>query len=98
MHCLLIYEKVPDFALRQPPFQAAHAAHVQEAADAGSLALAGSLGAPDDGSAMLLFEIDSPREAERFAQADPYVIEGIVCRWTVRTWDLVVGAGRVRKS
>ena len=28
----------------------------------------------------------------QFAEADPYVLEGIVTSWTVREWSVVVGA------
>jgi uncharacterized protein YciI len=95
MHYLLFYEKAPDFAERQPPLMAAHRGHVMQAAEDGMLVLAGSLGNPDDGTALLLFETSSPEIPENFATTDPYVIGGVVSQWTIRTWDLVVGAGRV---
>ncbi|MGH8046661.1 MAG: YciI family protein [Chthoniobacterales bacterium] len=95
MHYLLFYEKAPDFAALQAPLQAAHRDHVMSAADSGALVLAGSLGNPDDGAALLLFEADSTATAETFAKTDPYVTGGVVSRWTVRSWDLVVGADRV---
>jgi uncharacterized protein YciI len=28
---------------------------------------------------------------ERFAEQDPYVRHGLVTRWTVRAWNVVVG-------
>jgi uncharacterized protein YciI len=95
MHFLLFYEKTPDFAERQPPLMAAHREHVMSAAASGAMVLAGSLGNPDDGTALMLFEAASPQAAEEFAKADPYVTGGVVRRWTVRTWDLVVGVDRV---
>ena len=95
MHYLLFYEKAPDFAKRQPSLMDAHLEHVMKAAASGAMVLAGSLGNPDDGTALMLFEAASPRDAEEFATNDPYVTGGVIIRWTVRTWDLVVGAGRV---
>jgi uncharacterized protein YciI len=91
MHYLLFYEKAPDYAARQAPLQAPHLAHVQAAARSGELVLAGSLGDPNDGAAVLLFKADSPAVAEAFARADPYVIQGIVNKWWVRRWETVVG-------
>ena len=41
---------------------------------------------------MLLFEGESPDAAKRFANADPYVRNGLVRRWEVRKWATVVGA------
>jgi hypothetical protein len=40
---------------------------------------------------VLLFQGDSPEVAERFARADPYVINGLVKRWYVREWKTVAG-------
>jgi uncharacterized protein YciI len=95
MHHLLFYEKVPDFAERQAALAAAHREHVMKAAASGAMVLAGSLGHPDDGAALMLFEADSLSTAEDFARGDPYVTGGVVHRWTVRSWDLVVGAEKV---
>jgi len=41
--------------------------------------------------AILLFQGDSPAAAETFAKRDPYVRNGLVTRWRVRTWKTVVG-------
>ena len=53
--------------------------------------LAGALSEPTD-RALLLFEGDSPDAAKRFANADPYVKNGLVTRWEVRPWTTVVGS------
>lgn len=41
--------------------------------------------------AVLLFQADSPKVAEDFAKADPYVLNGVITRWRVREWTTVVG-------
>jgi uncharacterized protein YciI len=38
-----------------------------------------------------VFRADSAETAERFAQADPYVAEGLVTKWRVRKWNVVSG-------
>ncbi len=91
MHYLLFYEKTPDHAAREKPLAAAHRQHLEAAVHHGELLLGGSLEQPTDGAAVLLFDAESPAVAEAFAKADPYVIDGLVCRWHVRTWDTVVG-------
>lgn len=48
-------------------------------------------GDPPD-SAVLLFRADDDGPARRFAERDPYVLEGIVTGWTVKPWTTVVGA------
>ncbi|MFM8552093.1 MAG: YciI-like protein [Nitrospiraceae bacterium] len=91
MHYLLFYEKAPDYAARQKPLEALHLAYVQTAVKRGELVLGGSLIEPSDGTAVLLFQADSPAVVEAFAKSDPYVTQGIVTKWRVRTWDTVVG-------
>jgi uncharacterized protein YciI len=91
VHYLLFYEKTPDHAAREKPLQAAHRAHLDAAVRCGELLLAGSLGNPADGAAVLVFNASSAAIAENFAKGDPYVVDGLVNHWHVRTWDTVVG-------
>lgn len=88
-HFLLFYEKVPDYAERQVPLQEAHRAHLQGRA---GLLLAGNLGEPQDGSALLLFAAESRAAVEECAAQDPYVTGGVIARWFVRDWDTVLGS------
>jgi len=90
MHYLLFYEVGPDYVGRRERYRAEHLSHAWKAQENGSLLLAGALADPTDG-AVLLFESDSPAEAERFAATDPYVLNGLVSRWRVRPWTTVVG-------
>lgn len=91
MHYLMTYEKVPNYAERERPYQSAHRAHVIAAVARGELILAGPLINPLDGTNLLLFKADSPAAAESFAKQDPYVTNGIVIHWHVRPWQTVVG-------
>ena len=90
MHYLLIYDVVPDYVKRRAPFRVEHVALARAAHARGELVLAGALADPVDG-AVLLFKGESPAAAEAFAAADPYVKNGLVTRWRVRTWTTVVG-------
>jgi uncharacterized protein len=91
MHYLLFYDFVPDYLQRRPRYRAQHLKVAWEAQERGELQLAGALAEPADG-AVLLFVGDSPQVAERFAAADPYVLNGLVTRWRVRAWTTVVGS------
>jgi len=89
MHYLLFY----DVALeRRVAYRDEHLALAWEAHARGELILAGALADPVDG-AVLLFQGDSPAVAERFAEADPYVRNGVVTAWRVRPWTTVAGEG-----
>ena len=90
MHYLLLYDVVDDYVERRAPLRSVHLAHALAALERGELVLGGALANPPDG-AVLLFRGDSPAAAERFAESDPYVVNGLVTRWRVREWTTVVG-------
>jgi hypothetical protein len=90
MHYLLFYDVAPDFVERRGLYRSEHLNLAWEACDRGGLVIGGALDDPIDG-AVLLFQGDSPAEAEAFAAADPYVKHGLVTRWHIRTWKTVVG-------
>ncbi|MGY1639458.1 YciI-like protein [Geodermatophilus sp. SYSU D00742] len=89
MHLLLEYTLADDYPERRAALREEHLALARAAHDRGELLLAGALPDPYD-RAVLVWR--APREVvERFAESDPYVVQGLVTRWTVRPWDVVVG-------
>ena len=90
MHFALIYEYVPDVVERRKPFREAHLALLRSLHAEGRLLQAGAF-QPADG-ALLLFRTGSAAEVQAFVDADPYVRNGLVSRWTIREWNVVVGA------
>ncbi|HOX44419.1 MAG TPA: YciI-like protein [Myxococcota bacterium] len=92
MHYLLFYEVTPDYVERRVQFRGEHLTLAWQSHARGELQLGGALKDPVD-TAILLFRGDSPKVAEDFAAADPYVQHGLVKRWYVRPWTTVVGDG-----
>ena len=94
MSTLLLYEVVPDYIERRAPLREEHLRLANEAHARGELLLAGAhtdeQGAFD--GAVFVFSSDDFAVAERFADADPYVKNGLVTRHRVRKWNVVVGA------
>jgi uncharacterized protein YciI len=86
----LMYDVVDGFAEKRVPHREAHLALVRAAQARGELVMAGALDDPPNG-ALLVFRGDTSAVAERFARADPYVLEGLATRWQVRPWHVVVG-------
>lgn len=86
----LTYDVVEDFPTKRMPYRPQHLEMVQSAHQRGEIVLAGPLGDPPIG-ALILFRAQSPALAEDFARNDPYVKEGLVTRWQVRPWNIVVG-------
>jgi uncharacterized protein len=94
MHYLLFYEGDENWVTKRGQFRDAHLAAAWEASDRGEIVLAGALKNLDDGvvsGAVLLFAGTSPAVAEKFAKADPYVVNGVVKRWYIREWVTVAG-------
>lgn len=86
----LLYKSADRFIERRGPFREEHLGLAQEAHARGELLLAGAFAEPPDG-ALLVFQGADPSAAERFAQADPYVKNGLIEHWQVRPWTVVVG-------
>ena len=90
MHYLLVYEVAPDYLVRRPEFRDAHLRRAWQSSRKGELVLGGAVGEPPE-SALLLFDCDSPDVPAAFARTDPYVLNGLVTRWSVKPWRTVVG-------
>ena len=86
----LIYYVVDSFVSRRAAYREGHLRLVREANRRGELLLAGALGDPVD-RALLVFRTQDRSVAEDFARNDPYVINGLVTRWEVEPWAVVVG-------
>ena len=86
----LIYETVDDYVARRAEFRELHLRIAREARERGDLVLAGAFDDPVD-SALLVFRVDDKSKVEDFARNDPYVVNGLVRKWEVRPWKVVVG-------
>jgi uncharacterized protein YciI len=87
---ILFYEVVPDYLARRVEYRDDHLRRVREAHGRGELVMAGALSEPADG-AVLVFRVSDAAVVENFARDDPYVTNGLVTRWEVRAWTVVVG-------
>jgi uncharacterized protein YciI len=86
----LFYYVVEDFASRRSLYREEHLRLAQAAHRRGELLLAGALTDPAD-RALLVFRTTDRSAVEAFARNDPYVTNGLVSRWEVRSWAVVIG-------
>jgi uncharacterized protein YciI len=91
---VLLYYADGDFVERRTPYREEHLKLAVEVHKRRELFLAGALTEPLD-RALLVFQGDSPEVDRLFAENDPYVRNGVVKRWEVRPWVVVVGGGAV---
>jgi uncharacterized protein len=86
----LFYDVVADFVSRRSAFREEHLRLARGAHQRGELVLGGALTDPAD-RALLVFRTVDRSAVEEFARSDPYVVNGLVNRWEVRSWAVVIG-------
>jgi len=91
----LIYHVVEDYVARRVSFRDEHLKLARESHGRGELLMGGAFVDPVD-TALLIFRAPSGSVAENFARSDPYVINGLVSRWEVRSWSVAVGQDSFR--
>jgi uncharacterized protein YciI len=87
-HVILFYDYVPDIVSRRTPYRDAHLERIREWTTDGRIVMAGALGDPPTGAA-IVFAGDDPGRAEEFAAGDPYVEGGLVTGRRVVPWTVV---------
>ncbi len=92
----LFYHVVDDYVARRASFREEHLRLAEEAHRRGELVLGGAFTDPTDG-ALLVFRVRDRSVVERFVRNDPYVANGLVPRWEIRSWAVVIGRGKSRK-
>jgi uncharacterized protein YciI len=91
MYYLLFYDYVDDIARRRKPFRDRHLALARDAQRRGELVLGGAVGGGLEGG-VLAFHTGDVAVVEAFVAADPYVDHGLVTRWRIEPWHVVVGS------
>ena len=86
---LLFYHVVDDYVARRAQFRDEHLRLARAAHERGELILGGALSDPAD-AALLVFRAADKAVVEDFVQADPYVINGLVKKWEIRPWTVVI--------
>ncbi len=85
---LLLYTYVDDMADRRGPYRDAHLERIRAEREAGRIVMAGALGTPPTGGA-IVFQGVAPEHIEQFTAADPYVEAGLVTSMRIERWNLV---------
>jgi hypothetical protein len=87
-HYLLLYDYVEEMADRRGPYREAHLGRIRAGQDEGRIVLAGALGDPPHGAA-IVFRGATHNEIEQFVQDDPYVEAELVTKWYIERWKIV---------
>ncbi len=85
----LMYHVVDDYVERRAQFRDEHLALARASHGRGELLLGGAFADPVD-RALLIFRATDMGVVEEFVHSDPYVCNGLVTRWEIRPWTVVV--------
>ena len=84
----LFYDYVDNIVERRAPHRERHLALYKQWQQDGRLVMGGAIGDPPYGG-LIVFDVEDPAEVEAFAEADPYVREGLVTGRRVERWAVV---------
>jgi hypothetical protein len=85
---LLRYDYVDNMLERRVPHRDAHMHAIGAEREAGRVIMAGPLGDPPIGAAIVFRGVDRAA-VEAFVQADPYVVAGLVTNHRIELWQAV---------
>jgi len=87
---VLIYHLVDDYITRRGQFREEHLGLSKELNQKNELILAGAFSDPPD-KALLIFRVADKSVIEDFVKNDPYVKNGLIAKWEIRPWTVVIG-------
>ena len=90
-HLVLFYDYVEDVLERREPHRAEHLERIRAWVEDGRMRMAGALGDPPTGAALVFPDVGEGAVAE-FAEGDHYVRAGLVTGWRVVPWTVVASA------
>ena len=86
----LIYHFVDDYMSRRTQFREKHFKLATASNERGELLLGGAFSDPPD-KGLLIFKVDDKSVIEDFVEKDPYVKNGLVTKYEIRPWTVVIG-------
>ena len=89
----LIYHYVNDYMTRRTQFREDHFKLATASNKRGELLLGGAFSDPPD-KGLLIFKAVDKSVIEEFVKKDPYVKNGLVTKWEIRPWTVVIGADK----
>jgi uncharacterized protein len=87
-HILLLYDYVENMLELRAPHRDAHLERIKAGRDAGQIVMAGALGDPPTGGA-LVFNGVGPEEVAQFVRDDPYMKAGLITNWRAEPWKVL---------
>lgn len=87
---ILFYETVENYVEKRSPYRTVHLANAKAAVDRGEIVMGGAFDEPAD-SVAIIFKVNDTSIITKFVEEDPYVQKGLISKWWIRPWNVVVG-------
>jgi hypothetical protein len=87
---ILKYYLADDYLERRSSYREEHLKLAGELHQKGELILGGALTDPTD-EALLVFYVEDKSVIEDFVKKDPYIKNGLIMKWEIREWTVVIG-------
>jgi len=94
---VLKYEYVENIAEKRTPYREAHTAYVTKQVNNGNIILAGTIDQPPTAALTILRNL-TEKEIEQIAKQDPYVINGLVTKYSIKPFLAVVGDSSLKND
>ena len=89
MYYILTYETIDDYVEKRKPFRQEHLDLLKRELDAKHVVLGGALEDPTD-KAVVIWKVQDKKTIEEFVSKDPYVQQGLVSKYEIRSWNVVI--------
>lgn len=86
----LIYYLVDDYVTQRAKFREEHLRLANASVSRGEMLIGGAFAEPTD-RALLIFRTADINTVEEFVKQDPYFINGLITRYEIRSWSVVIG-------
>ena len=87
MKCVVFYETAPDGLPKAATYFPAHKARLDQFAERGTLLMVGTWANPAEGALAIFTTRDA---AEEFVKDDPFVLNGVVSKVTLKDWNEIL--------
>ena len=89
MYYLLFYHTINDYVEKRKPYRSEHLKLLSAELEKNHVVLGGALTDPAN-QAVIVWQVDDKKIIEDFVANDPYVKNGLISEYEIRSWNVVI--------
>jgi len=90
MYYILIYHTADNYIENRKPYRSKHLQLLEIELKKKHIVLGGALSDPAD-QAVIIWRVEDKKIIEEFVNNDPYVKNGLISKYEIRSWNIVIG-------